>query len=87
MLVRVFNVQVVLHQAETTVAGHRDKRRRRTGQQDIDKPQGFKDTVEYPGVLHRSVGRRSKKVCFGRIFCCIRTVVEFNNFFLPYAYR
>lgn len=56
MLVRCFNVQVVLHEAETTVVGDRDKRRGRTGQQDIDKSQGFQDTGEHSGILHRSVG-------------------------------
>lgn len=63
MLVRCFNVQVVLHEAETTVVGDRDKRRGRTGQQDIDKSQGFQDTGEHSGILHRSVGWRSQKVC------------------------
>lgn len=57
MLVRVFNVQVMFHQAETSIVGHRDKRRGRTGQQDIDKSKRFQDPGQYSRVLHRSVRR------------------------------
>jgi len=77
MLVRVFNVQVVLHEAETFAIGHRNKRRGRTGQQDINKPQRFQDTGEHPGVLHCSVGRRSQKVCTIRCWAC-RSVARYN---------
>lgn len=60
---RVSNVQVVLHEAEIAPAGHRNQRRRRPRQQDIDKPKGFQDTGEHPRVLYRSVGWWGQKVC------------------------
>lgn len=81
-----FNVQVVLHEAKTSVVGYWNKRWRRSGQQDIDKSQRFQDTSEHAGVLHCSVSWRSQKVCTVHSEACrralwIKLFISFNFFF------